>query len=543
MGTTTDDGQLIVRAIDGDAGAFTEIVRRHRDMVYGYCYHRTGSFEDARDLAQDTFVRAYTSLRQLRDHTKLAAWLRRIAADLCTRWHERRREVASELPDQPEPEHRSAASECVGEALANLPEKERLAVVLHYVNGYSYGDIAGFLEVTKAAVRGRLHRGRELFKAEVLKMTRDAFDENRLDEKFVVEAVRRAVDESRRAYMLCDKALSREKTDEAAALLDGIDPEEIKDPVAFADALLDVGFQEIVHNELDRYRDHYARAKMLMEKAGSADGIERWRAAVAFERLASRDLVAAQELYTQVGDYWRRRAPDVPDAINYAHTATGPGLKAVLEATAGGAELVHFAAWEGAFLREDEQVLQAGGKCMLGVWEEAYPERLRSYPPQSWPTLLPMVLIRDKPEQGDNLRFVNNGTQAEESVFETLSDTVATPAGTFQNCARSVSRVFESDRWEGEVVAQRQLWISPSVGVVKATHQAADGPRDTSELIAYHIEEQSDAYIPLAVGNWWKYRWVEGEGELGFRTELYMEIVARDGYRFPTIQYSFCVRT
>ena len=221
--------QLIKAASSGDAEAFTELVRLYRDMVYGYCYHRTGSFEDARDLAQDTFVRAYTSLHQLRDHSKLSAWLRRIAANACARWYERRRETAAEIPDEPEPARQSIASEYVREALSSLPDNEQLAVVLHYVNGYSYSDIAGFLEVSKDAVRGRLYRGREMLKAEVLRMTRDAFDENRLDEKFVVDAVKTAVDEAANAYNeLQDKELSRKKTDEAAALVDNVKPDGSK---------------------------------------------------------------------------------------------------------------------------------------------------------------------------------------------------------------------------------------------------------------------------------------------------------------------------
>lgn len=160
-----DESQIIRLAAGGNADAFTELVRRYRDRVYGYCYHRTGSFEDARDLAQETFVRAYTRLPQLRDHSKLGAWLRKIAANLCTRWAASRKETPiDEIAEPPQPRESPRAA-IVREALSNLPDNERLAVVMHYVDGLSYADIAGFLDITTGAVRGRLSRGREMLKA------------------------------------------------------------------------------------------------------------------------------------------------------------------------------------------------------------------------------------------------------------------------------------------------------------------------------------------------------------------------------------------
>lgn len=126
-----DYTQLIEHAKRGNAGAFTELVRRHRDLVYGYCYHRTGNFEDARDLTQETFIRAYTRLGQLRESEKLGAWLRQIAANICTRWAQRRRETPAEDIDLPEPPRESPAAALVREALSALPNNERLAVVLH----------------------------------------------------------------------------------------------------------------------------------------------------------------------------------------------------------------------------------------------------------------------------------------------------------------------------------------------------------------------------------------------------------------------------
>jgi hypothetical protein len=82
--------------------------------------------------------------------------------------------------------------------------------------------------------------------------------------------------------------------------------------------------------------------------------------------------------------------------------------------------------------------------------------------------------------------------------------------------------------------------MAPGVGIVRIAYQAAGGPADTSELVACHIESPCDDYVPLTVGNWWKWRWIEGEDEFGFRTESYREIVARRDKVFVAMQYWFC---
>ncbi len=540
----TDDGQLIDRALKGDERAFTEIVRRHRDMVYGYCYHRTGSFEDARDLAQDTFVRAYTSLGQLRDPEKLAAWLRRIAANLCTRWHERRRETVDEIPDQPGPAHQSAASECVSEALTNLPEKERLAVVLHYVNGYSYGDIAGFLEVTKAAVRGRLHRGRELLRAEVLKMTRDAFDENRLDEKFVVEAVRKAGGEAQDAYNLhADKESSRKKTDEAAALVDTVRDEDVIDIPAFAQALLDVGRREFILDETERAHAHWDRANALLDGVGEQGGAQQLRELLAYEQLRDGDLRVAHELYAELA---RCRSHERFEQARVA-ASTVRALEAIGLDT-DGRDVVCLLVGSCWFKHEDGQFLHWGG-VSSGYNREGYSVDVGTIgAPPLGPTPLPFVLISETPEIGDRLEFKadlawqtttpSEGSSTEVSILESLSDSVTTTAGEFHNCARVSTCISR----EGEELAKRTIWLVPGIGVVKIAVDAVGWGLNTCELVAYHIAQPSDAHVPLAVGNWWRHRWVEGEEQRGFRTEQYTEIVGEEDSRFLTIEYFYCVK-
>lgn len=184
-----EDSELVSQAKLGNAEAFAGLVRKYAEAVKGYCYYRTGNFEDARDLCQETFVIAYTKLHQLRQVSKFGAWIRKIAANVCVRFLTKRRDIPVEEVRIADPPGPSDTVLLVRYALHNLPDNERLALVMHYVDGLPYKDIADFLEISQGAVRGRLQRGREMLKKEVLAMTREAFDEERLDEGFVAKTV------------------------------------------------------------------------------------------------------------------------------------------------------------------------------------------------------------------------------------------------------------------------------------------------------------------------------------------------------------------
>lgn len=188
----TDD-ELVERAKSGDPEAFSELVRRYAESVKGYCYYRTGSFEEAKDLCQEAFVLAYTKLGQLREQAKFGAWIRRIAANACTRWIEKRREFPVEQVRLNEPEQPELTTTLlVRQALSSLPDNERLSLIMHYVDGLSYCEIADFLGISPAAVRGRLYRGRDMLKKEVLEMTKETFENNRLDPEFACRTLQLA---------------------------------------------------------------------------------------------------------------------------------------------------------------------------------------------------------------------------------------------------------------------------------------------------------------------------------------------------------------
>lgn len=197
------DAELVARTRAGETEAFSELVARYRDMVYGLSYHLTGDFEAARDLAQEAFVQAYLKLGQLRAPERFAGWLRQIATN-AYRSARRHREVATVVLEAaegiaaPQPDDTELA---VRGALARLRAPERLALTLHYIDGYSHAEIAGFLSLRPETVKTRLARARQHLRQELMAMVEEAFRGRSLGEAFehdVVAAVRALQQDVRR---------------------------------------------------------------------------------------------------------------------------------------------------------------------------------------------------------------------------------------------------------------------------------------------------------------------------------------------------------
>jgi RNA polymerase sigma-70 factor (ECF subfamily) len=185
--------QLVDRSRGGDQEAFGQLVDCYRDMVYGLAFHLTGSFEEARDLTQEAFVQAYLKLGQLREPAKFGAWLRQITVNLY-RTQARTPTVATvPLGEEAEAVPQAQPSEIeavVREALGRLREAERLALTLHYINGYSQAEIGAFLGVDAGTVKGRLARARRHLREEVMQMVEDVFDRNALPAEFAQDVIR-----------------------------------------------------------------------------------------------------------------------------------------------------------------------------------------------------------------------------------------------------------------------------------------------------------------------------------------------------------------
>ena len=183
MSELPSDAELVQQVLAGRDEAFGELVARYRDAVFGVAFHRLGDFEEARDVAQDAFLKAYLGLAELRDPAAFASWLYRIADGTAVDAARRtRREVplaeAEEVIDsKAATAEQSDIARQVQQALAGLGEQSRLAVILHYVNGYTHAEIARFLGATPQAVKTRLSRARGKLREEMAEMVEEKLEE------------------------------------------------------------------------------------------------------------------------------------------------------------------------------------------------------------------------------------------------------------------------------------------------------------------------------------------------------------------------------
>src|SRR5690242_7539831 len=159
----SDDRTLINAAVSGHRTAFDLIVERHRRTVYQVCFRFVGSHEDASDLAQDAFIRAYRALAKFKGESELRTWLYRIAVNVClnrmalktpafeTIETDRHLDTRTERPD--EPVYRAERAELVKAAIARLPRKQRATLILRVYHELPHEDIAHILGSSVGAVK------------------------------------------------------------------------------------------------------------------------------------------------------------------------------------------------------------------------------------------------------------------------------------------------------------------------------------------------------------------------------------------------------
>ena len=158
-----DDAALVDAAVAGDRAAFDVLVRRHQRTIYGVCYRFAGDHADASDLAQDAFVRAYRGLARFKREAAFSTWLYRIAVNVClTRAAARTPpldpieplELADLRGDRPDdPLRRAQEAARVKAAIARLPEKQRMTVILRVYHELPHDAIARTLGSTVGTVK------------------------------------------------------------------------------------------------------------------------------------------------------------------------------------------------------------------------------------------------------------------------------------------------------------------------------------------------------------------------------------------------------
>jgi RNA polymerase sigma-70 factor, ECF subfamily len=166
--TEPSDEVLMERFIEGDAAAFDALFSRHVSQLRGYLQRLSGSAAVADDLAQTTFVSMVRGRGRFQKGAKLKPWLYAIATNAARDWRRRSKfEAVSDdgkLPEEaaePGVERDPGLEKAVKQALAQLPEAQREAIVMNRYEGLSFAEIAVHAGVTESAVKVRAHRGYE----------------------------------------------------------------------------------------------------------------------------------------------------------------------------------------------------------------------------------------------------------------------------------------------------------------------------------------------------------------------------------------------
>jgi RNA polymerase sigma-70 factor (ECF subfamily) len=181
LSAPTEESELVRRARNGDLRAYDELVKRYQERIYATIYHMTSNHEDANDLAQDSFIKAFQALKSFKGGSTFYTWLYRIAVNKTINFlKQRKNRTHMSLNDLDfNAEHdpdlmalisdntpRRAAGltelqEKLNAALLKLSEPHRLVVVLHDVQGQSHEEIAKVMDCNIGTVRSRLFYARQ----------------------------------------------------------------------------------------------------------------------------------------------------------------------------------------------------------------------------------------------------------------------------------------------------------------------------------------------------------------------------------------------
>lgn len=190
--THLTDQELAGRVREGDVSAYEPLVRRYQGLVFAVAFHQLGNAEDARDVAQDVFVRAFSRLGQVRDPARMGPWLRQIAVNECRAFLAKRKPFGPlrEEPSAPDPLAGADDRLLLSSALAAIDEKSRLTVVLFYLHAYSLKEIGAFLDEPVTTIKSRLRNARGKLRKEMEERLERNLNEEALPEGFAAKVTR-----------------------------------------------------------------------------------------------------------------------------------------------------------------------------------------------------------------------------------------------------------------------------------------------------------------------------------------------------------------
>jgi RNA polymerase sigma-70 factor (ECF subfamily) len=173
---TWTDEELVARSKTGDTESFNQLVKRWERPIFALAYRTLGREEDARDVTQETFLRAFRALGGFKGDAKFSSWLYRIALNLCRDWMRKdRRAPLIQIPEGVEVEQlaadrqptesvedlaaRAELSRGVAAAMEELPPEQRQAIILKEYHGLTFQEIADLMRCPLSTVKTRVYQG------------------------------------------------------------------------------------------------------------------------------------------------------------------------------------------------------------------------------------------------------------------------------------------------------------------------------------------------------------------------------------------------
>lgn len=183
---TWTDEELVARSQSGDVESFNQLILRWERPIYALAYRVIGREEEARDVCQEAFLRAFRALPGFKGQAKFSSWLYRITLNLCRDWIRRqRRAPVSQLPEDIDLVEMAASqgpvesiedlvarrelSAVVEEAMARLPEEQRTAIILKEYHGMTFQEIAELQGCPLSTVKTRLYQGLSVLRRQLEK--------------------------------------------------------------------------------------------------------------------------------------------------------------------------------------------------------------------------------------------------------------------------------------------------------------------------------------------------------------------------------------
>ncbi|MBN2209433.1 MAG: sigma-70 family RNA polymerase sigma factor [Candidatus Coatesbacteria bacterium] len=207
------DAELVAKTVSGEQDAYKELVSRYQGHVYGLAYSLVNNWAEAQDIAQETFIRAYLNLDQLREPARFAAWLRRVAFSVAMNWLRAFRpglfkeldglvdldslDVPDFQPDPQEAAEKQELAEAVMRAVQSLPPKYRVPLTMFHLNGLSYQKVADFLDIPLGTAKSLISRARAKLRSalpasvtgELAPFVQEVFNEHKLPKEFAMKVL------------------------------------------------------------------------------------------------------------------------------------------------------------------------------------------------------------------------------------------------------------------------------------------------------------------------------------------------------------------